>query len=136
MLIKTTPSIPSSEITDEKHYLQRRDFIRLVGGAAMIAGAAPWLQACSGDTPVADFADTAGPAVAPGQTPIANVKPKVVTTTEKLNSFADITSYNNFYEFGTGKSDPRNTPAAEDEPVEGEDRWALQQARRLPRSTI
>ena len=45
MLIKTTPTIPGSEITDEKHYLQRRDFIRLVGGAAMRAGAAPWRHA-------------------------------------------------------------------------------------------
>jgi len=107
MLIKTTPSIPSSEITDEKHYLQRRDFIRLVGGAAMIAGAAPWLQACAGDSPIADFAGTPGPAVLPGQSPISNVKPAVITTTEKLNSFADITSYNNFYEFGMGKNDPQ-----------------------------
>ena len=107
MLIKTQPSIPSSEITDEKHYLQRRDFIRLVGSAAMVAGAATWLQACGADPAAADFAGTAGPAVAPGQTPLANVKPKVITTTEKLNSFEDITNYNNFYEFGNAKNDPR-----------------------------
>jgi DMSO/TMAO reductase YedYZ molybdopterin-dependent catalytic subunit len=73
----------------------------------MVAGAAPWLQACAGDPAAADFGGTTGPAVAPGQTPIANVQPKVVTTTEKLNSFEDITSYNNFFEFGTGKSDPQ-----------------------------
>jgi sulfoxide reductase catalytic subunit YedY len=42
-----------------------------------------------------------------GQSPLENVKPKVVTTDEKLNTFEDITSYNNFYEFGTGKNDPR-----------------------------
>ena len=112
MLIKTTPTIPGSEITDEKHYLQRRDFIRLVGGAAMIAGAAPWLQACAADPAAADFAGTAGPAVAPGQTALANVKPKVITTTEQLNSFADITSYNNFYEFGTAKNDPQQYASA------------------------
>jgi sulfoxide reductase catalytic subunit YedY len=106
MLIKP-PSMPSSEITDEKHYLQRRDFIRLVGGAAMVAGAAPWLQACGEDPEAADFAGTGGPAVAPGQSPLANVKPKVVTLDEPINSFDDITSYNNFYEFGTGKSDPQ-----------------------------
>lgn len=106
MLIKK-PSIPSAEITDEKHYLQRREFIRLVGGAAMIAGATPWLQACGTDPEAADFAGTGGPAVAAGQSPLANVKPGVVTTTEKLNSFEDIISYNNFYEFGLGKSDPQ-----------------------------
>src|SRR5688572_78477 len=106
MLIKP-PSIPSSEITDEGHYLQRRDFIRLVGGAAMVAGAAPWLQACGDDPEAADFAGGGGPPVAPGQSPLANVKPKVVTLSEPINSFEDITSYNNFYEFGTGKSDPQ-----------------------------
>jgi methionine sulfoxide reductase catalytic subunit len=44
---------------------------------------------------------------AAGQSPLANVKPKVVTTDETLNSFEDITSYNNFYEFGIGKNDPQ-----------------------------
>jgi sulfoxide reductase catalytic subunit YedY len=106
MLIKTTPSIPGSEITDEKLYVRRREFIRLMGGAAVAAGAAPWLQACSGDVS-ADFAGAAGPAVPPGQTALPNVKPGVVTTDEKLNAFEDITSYNNFYEFGLGKDDPQ-----------------------------
>ena len=34
-------------------------------------------------------------------------KEKAVTTDEKLNTFEEITGYNNFYEFGTGKSDPK-----------------------------
>ena len=41
------------------------------------------------------------------QTALSGIKPKVVTTDERLNSFEDITSYNNFFEFGTGKDDPR-----------------------------
>ena len=40
------------------------------------------------------------------QTELSGIKPNVVTTDEKKNSFADITSYNNFFEFGTGKDDP------------------------------
>ena len=40
------------------------------------------------------------------QTALSGIKPKVVTTDEKWNSFEDITSYNNFFEFGTGKDDP------------------------------
>ena len=40
------------------------------------------------------------------QTPLSGIKPNVVTTDEKLNTFEEITSYNNFYEFGTGKDDP------------------------------
>ena len=42
-----------------------------------------------------------------GQTPLEGIKPKVVATDEKLNTFQEITSYNNFYEFGTGKNDPQ-----------------------------
>jgi sulfoxide reductase catalytic subunit YedY len=100
MLIKRTPEIPSSDITDEAVYLRRREFIRFAGGLAVAAAAAPWLQACAED-PMA-----AGPAVPPGQSPLANVKPRVVATDEKLNTFEQITGYNNFYEFGTGKNDP------------------------------
>ena len=107
MLIRTATQIPGSQITDEKLYLRRREFIRLTGGAAVALGAAPLLQACSGDPVSADFAGTGGPPVASGQTPLPNVKPKVVTTDEKLNTFEEITSYNNFYEFGTGKDDPQ-----------------------------
>ena len=107
MLIKTQPGIPSSEITEERHYVQRREFMRLLGGAAVVAGAAPWLQACASEPMAADFAAAGGPPVLPGQSPITNFKPKVVTTDEALNSFEDITSYNNFYEFGTGKNDPQ-----------------------------
>jgi methionine sulfoxide reductase catalytic subunit len=107
MLIRTATTIPASEITDEKLYLRRREFIRVAGGAAVALGTAPLLQACSGEPVSADFAGADGPPVAPGQTPLPNVKPKVVTTDEKLNTFQEITSYNNFYEFGTGKDDPQ-----------------------------
>ena len=107
MLIRRTPGIPASEVTDEKYYVRRREFIRLVGAAAVAGGAAPWLQGCSSDPMAADFGAAGGSPVLPGQTPLANYKPRVVATNEKLNSFEEITSYNNFYEFGTGKSDPQ-----------------------------
>ena len=107
MLIRTRPGIRESEITDEAHYLRRREFIRLIGGTAAAAGVAPWLQACSSEPVLADFASNGGPAVAGGQTPLANVKPRVVATDEKLNTFDEITGYNNFYEFGLGKDDPQ-----------------------------
>ncbi len=101
MLLKTTADIPSSEITDERFYLRRREFIRLAGSAALTAAAAPLALACA-DEPI-----SALPAAAPPQTPLENVKPKVVATDEPLNSFKEITGYNNFYEFGTGKNDPQ-----------------------------
>jgi len=107
MLTRTTPPVPGSEITDEKLYVRRREFIRLMGGVAVAAGASPWLQACSGESVSADFAGAGGPAVPAGQTALPNIKSGVVTTDEKLNAFEDITSYNNFYEFGQGKDDPQ-----------------------------
>ena len=105
MLIKRRPDIPSSEITDEQHYLKRRDFMRLAGGAVLTAAAAPLVTACGGQAVSAE----AAPLPAPGeaQTPLQGYKPRVVATDEKLNSFEEITGYNNFYEFGTGKDDPR-----------------------------
>ena len=107
MLIKKPDHIRSSEITDEQSYLDRRRLIQLMGGAALAFGAAPLLQACSSDPAAADFATAGGPPVPPAQSPLANYKPKVVSTDEKLNSFEEITGYNNFYEFGQSKSDPQ-----------------------------
>ena len=107
MLIKKPDHIASAEITDEAFYRDRRRFMQLMGGAAMALGAAPLLQACSSDPAAADFAAAGGPPVEPPQTPLANYKPRVVSTDEKLNTFEEITGYNNFYEFGQSKSDPQ-----------------------------
>jgi methionine sulfoxide reductase catalytic subunit len=104
MLIKPAADIRSSEITDEQIYVRRREFMRLAGSAVIGTAAGSLLSAC-GDTTRAESAPPADAAAA--QTPLANIKPKVVTTDERLNSFEDITSYNNFYEFGTGKNDPQ-----------------------------
>ena len=82
--------MPSSEITDEQVYLRRREFLRVTAGLAVAAAA--------GSLP--RDADA-------GQTPLDGVKPRVVATDEKLNTFDQITGYNNFYEFGTGKNDPQ-----------------------------
>jgi sulfoxide reductase catalytic subunit YedY len=106
MLIKRPEIVKGSEITTEQHYVERRRFMQLIGGAAVALGASTVLEACSTDAGVADFATAGGPAVPGAQSPLANYKPRVVATDEPLNSFEDITSYNNFYEFGTGKNDP------------------------------
>jgi sulfoxide reductase catalytic subunit YedY len=45
-------------------------------------------------------------ATIPASGEFADVKKWPGSTTEKVNSFEDITTYNNYYEFGTGKSDP------------------------------
>jgi sulfoxide reductase catalytic subunit YedY len=103
MLIKNTTPIPSSEITDERLYLRRREFIQLGAGLiGAVSGGA--LAACGGSA--LDASAGAAPSNPLPQTPIANVTKKMVTTTEPLNTFEQITNYNNYYEFGTGKRDP------------------------------
>ena len=94
MLIKKAPDIKSNEITDRSVYLSRRKFL-LAGSAslaALAAGAAPdWLS---------------GAEKAQGGAKLTGVQKSPLSTSETLNSFKDITTYNNFYEFGTDKDDP------------------------------
>jgi sulfoxide reductase catalytic subunit YedY len=78
--------------------------MRLAGGAAVAAVAAP-LLACSSE-PLAAELRAVGSSGLP-QSPLTGYKEKAVATDEKLNTFEEITGYNNFYEFGTGKSDPK-----------------------------
>ena len=87
MLIKKGGEIPSSEITPKGTYLNRRSFLT----AAAIAGGAA-------------IAGIAGPLLEAG-TKINTVKGPFGTD-EKQTPLKDITTYNNFYEFGTGKEDP------------------------------
>jgi methionine sulfoxide reductase catalytic subunit len=96
MLIKTRPELPSSEITPESVYVNRRTFMR----AAIAAGAGAAL-ATPGTALVTDAGAQAG-----NVWPIANAAKSALSTNEKINAFEDITGYNNFYEFGTDKADP------------------------------
>jgi methionine sulfoxide reductase catalytic subunit len=105
MLIRRAPDTRSSEITDERHYLRRRDFIRLAGGAVAVAATGGLLDGCRGGGVDAASTTGTGAAAAAAQSPLQIAK-RVVTTDEKLNTFEQITQYNNFYEFGTDKSDP------------------------------
>jgi len=92
--MKHVPIIPASEITPRDIYLERREFIKAAGLGA-IAGAA-MLGGMSFD-------------VAAAQSPRRKIGKFVKTpygSDEKLTPYEDITTYNNFYEFGTDKSDP------------------------------
>jgi sulfoxide reductase catalytic subunit YedY len=92
-------NIRSSEITPEHVYLRRREFLRLAGTA--LAGSAGALIA-GRQAPISASMDGAA-----AQTDLPGIKPKAITTDERVNTFEQITSYNNFYEFGTGKNDPQ-----------------------------
>jgi methionine sulfoxide reductase catalytic subunit len=91
------PDLPSSDITPEGLYLRRREF--LAGGTAAAGGLAFALAGCKPKAAAPD--ETALPAL-PG------VKPGPFGTgpEETRTPYKDITTYNNFYELGTDKSDP------------------------------
>ena len=91
MLIKKPADIRPSEITSKDNYLNRRAFIR---AGAIAGGTLLGANALAAVVPDARRAKLDG------------VGPSSFSTDETPNSYEDITTYNNYYEFGTGKSDP------------------------------
>ena len=94
MLVQRRNNILSSEITNERTYLNRRQFIQGTSGAAL--GLATGAFALSSATNLR----------AGSQETIPDIQTSAFSTNEEPNSFSDITSYNNFYEFGLDKGDP------------------------------
>lgn len=78
-----------SEITPESIYTERRRFIKTLGIASVATGLGFVAHA---------HANQARPLSSYIKTPWGN--------DEKLTPYEDVTSYNNFYEFGVSKSDP------------------------------
>ena len=91
MLIKRPDDIKSSEITDESLYYNRRQFIKQ--GSIALAGAA-----------VASLVPAELRAGSQDRWPKG--KKGEYDTDEEVNTFKELTTYNNYYEFGTDKSDP------------------------------
>jgi methionine sulfoxide reductase catalytic subunit len=87
--------IKSSEITDEQTYLNRRNFMRL----GLLAGS-------SVATGLAYRFFQSPPAAAVETAQITAVKPSenILSEADKPNTFKEITSYNNYYEFSTNKT--------------------------------
>jgi sulfoxide reductase catalytic subunit YedY len=87
---RTTQPTPS-EITPRAVYLNRRELLR--GAAGTVAA-------------------TVLPASIASAKALNYRKNTAFSTPEKANSLEDITTYNNFYEFGTDKADPAKNSAA------------------------
>jgi methionine sulfoxide reductase catalytic subunit len=84
MVIKKPDDVRSSEITPEELYHGRREFLRKAGLLGIAAASAGMLGCVeSGDAATQD-----------GQ------------QKDEPTPFKDVTTYNNYYEFGTDKSDP------------------------------
>jgi len=87
--------IPSSEITPEHVYLNRRQFMKV---GALAAGALA-LAACGGASIDAQSTQASDPNDS-GAEPTSTAKDELG---DPVNSFKDITNYNNYYEFSTNK---------------------------------
>ena len=98
MLIKTPRDgfmhpVPS-EITPQAVYRDRRELLKLMATGVAGAAVASWASRQA-------FAQNARPGLPGAKSNVAGA-----VTMEKTTDYKDVTSYNNFYEFGTDKADP------------------------------
>jgi methionine sulfoxide reductase catalytic subunit len=96
--IRTSADLPYSEVTPEHVYTSRREFMATaaVGAAGVLAGGLSSVSVAAAPAPQAGLA---------AKKSAFAVDPK----TDPLNTFEQITTYNNYYEFGTNKDDPART---------------------------
>ncbi|MEE9309584.1 MAG: protein-methionine-sulfoxide reductase catalytic subunit MsrP [Cocleimonas sp.] len=86
MIIKNKADLTDNDVTDYSTYKDRRKFMKTAAGIGIAAvSGLPIVQANAKSSKI--------------------ISP--YSTDEKLTDFDDISSYCNFYEFGTGKSDPK-----------------------------
>jgi sulfoxide reductase catalytic subunit YedY len=95
MLMRKSPELSYADITPKSVYLDRRKFLRAMGivGATAVAGKG-----------LLDLALPSQAALAASQ--FTGLIKSPFSTTEKPNTLNDVSHYNNYYEFGTDKSDP------------------------------
>jgi sulfoxide reductase catalytic subunit YedY len=90
--------ILSSEITPREIYERRRELLKLMAAGVAGAGLASWAGRRA-------LAQTPGPGKL-AKLPGARSAVAGATVTDKVTPYQDVTTYNNFYEFGTDKDDP------------------------------
>jgi sulfoxide reductase catalytic subunit YedY len=97
MLIKKAADLRESDVTPQELFLKRREFIAAAGVAA--AAVATNGLGVLGESATVEAQN-------PKAQKLTDLKKSPFSTDEKLNSYRDITTYNNFYEFGLDKADP------------------------------
>lgn len=99
MLIKShnISDVLSSEITPKSVFEKRRSFLKTAAfaGAGIAASTLPTLPAYAARTPLSGVQKTKWSA-------------ESLPENDPVNDYEDVTGYNNFYEFGTGKRDPKD----------------------------
>jgi len=93
MLIRNRPDLLPSEITPRDLYQRRREFLKAAGVLAAATGFS-----------AASLFGAAQPARAGARLP--NLRKSAFSIAEEQTPFKDVTSYNNYYEFGTDKDEP------------------------------
>lgn len=83
MIIKNKADIAENDVTDFSIYQDRRKFMKTAAGVGIVAATGLPITQANAKGVVSPY-----------------------STDEKLTDFEDISTYCNFYEFGTGKSDP------------------------------
>lgn len=91
--------ISSADITPQSTYMKRRELLQSIGAAGLGAMAAPWATTASAFDSETDYAKLKF-------RPAQGRDAEGFFTDEKLTPFEDVIRYNNFYEFGTAKTDP------------------------------
>ena len=108
MLIGKPSDIPSSEITpreEYERYFNRRRFLRTAVSGAVAASAA----ALGAER----LAEVFSPRIAAlAGTKLQTVQSPLTTAGEELTSMKDLTTYNNYYEFGVEKDQPAKNAGA------------------------
>ncbi len=82
--------LPETEVTPEALYLRRRDFLAL-GAAGAVGALLPGVPRAGAE---------------PSGAPLPIAKKSEAAGGERPTPYQDVTTYNNFYEFGTDKDDP------------------------------
>jgi sulfoxide reductase catalytic subunit YedY len=95
MLIKRPSDTLPSEITPERVYLRRRELLRAAAAGTVLAASGGLAQPARAQSIPRDKLAR-----------IDAFQKSPFSTTEKPNSWKDITEYCNYYEFGTDKEDP------------------------------
>jgi len=85
MIIRKATDLRYSDVTPKEIYLSRRSFLA-AGGMALGALASPFAAQAS--------------------TKLSGVTKSPLSTTEQPTPYEAVTTYNNYYEFGTGKDEP------------------------------
>ena len=95
MLIRPKPGLTYAHVTPKSVYFNRRQVLQAMGMAGTAIAGGKFLSS------LAFPAQTAW-----ATSKLAGLAKSPFSTTEKPNTYDDVTHYNNFYEFGTDKGDP------------------------------